>query len=447
MHPHRSPVPGAFSALRANIIRPGKEARTVSLLDELRDKASWESYYAYKQSLTSSGRAIPELRAFIDGEGYLPVCDLIEAGGPYPLPRKAVLSKTASSKKRVVYTYPDDFNLTMKLLTYLLLRRYDGLFSAGLYSFRPGKTAKDAIRRLIRVRGRGRMYGYKADIHDYFNSVPVRLILPRILQTLSDDPAMASFLCALLTDPRVLEGGEIREEQKGIMAGTPLSAFFANLYLSDLDLEMERTGAFYARYSDDVLFLSESREETEAAAERFRSALAEKGLEINPDKEMFYAPGDRITFLGFSFLDGEVDIAPVTLEKLKGKMRRKRDALLRWKNRSEATGERAAAAFIRLFNRKLLGGAEDSELTWSYWFFSVINTTKSLHAIDEYAQDCIRVLMTGTHTKGRYRIRYGDLKKLGYRNLVHAYYAFGKSGEKQPEGEDSSAEESPKTEQ
>ena len=417
----------------------------MSLLDELRDPQSWESYYAYKQSLTTPGKAVKELRSFIDREGYLPVCDRIEAGGPYPLPKKGILSKTATSKKRVVFTYPDDFNLTMKVLTYLLLRRYDGLFSDGLYSFRPGRTAKDAVRKLMRVRNLGKRYGYKADIRDYFNSVPVRSILPLILKTLADDPAMASFLCALLTDPRVLEGGEVRETQKGIMAGTPLSAFFANLYLSDLDREMEKTGVFYARYSDDVLFLAESREETEAAAERFRSALAEKGLEINPDKECFYSPGDRITFLGFSFREGTVDIAPVTLGKLKGKMRRKRDALLRWKDRSDVSGERAASAFIRIFNRKLLGGAEDSDLTWSYWFFSVINTTESLHAIDEYAQDCIRVLLTGTHTKGRYRIRYEDMKKLGYRNLVHAYYAFGKSGEKRPEGEEPSAEESPNT--
>ena len=44
--------------------------------------------------------------------------------------------------------------------------------------------------------------------------------------------------------------------------------------------------------------------------------------------------------------------------------------------------------------------------------------------IDRYAQDCLRVLMSGQRTKGRFNVRYEDLKKLGYRSLVHEYYAF-----------------------
>ena len=72
----------------------------------------------------------------------------------------------------------------------------------------------------------------------------------------------------------------------------------------------------------------------------------------------------------------------------------------------------------------LLESAGDNELTWSHWFFSVINTTESLHRIDLYAQDCLRVLISGKHTKARYNVRYEDLKRLGYRSLVHAYYDF-----------------------
>ncbi len=46
--------------------------------------------------------------------------------------------------------------------------------------------------------------------------------------------------------------------------------------------------------------------------------------------------------------------------------------------------------------------------------------------IDHYAQDCLRVLLSGTRTKARYNARYEDLKALGYRSLVHAYYAYRK---------------------
>ena len=95
-------------------------------------------------------------------------------------------------------------------------------------------------------------------------------------------------------------------------------------------------------------------------------------------------------------------------------------------------GAKAAAAFIRIFNRKLLENTGDNELTWSAWFFSVINTTHSLEEIDAYARDCIRYLAAGTRTKARFNFRYEEMKALGYRNLVHAYYGY-KSGEKEKE--------------
>ena len=34
--------------------------------------------------------------------------------------------------------------------------------------------------------------------------------------------------------------------------------------------------------------------------------------------------------------------------------------------------------------------------------------------------------MSGKRTKGRFDVRYADLKRLGYRSLVHEYYAFNK---------------------
>ena len=310
-----------------------------------------------------------------------------------------------------------------KLLTWLLLRKYDGLFAAGLYSFRPGVTAKDALRRLARTPGIRQKYAYKVDVSNYFNSVPIHRLIPMLEETIGvDDPALFAFLRRLLEEPFVLENGRPVEEQKGIMAGTPQSAFLANLYLSDLDRLFEEKGVPYARYSDDIIVFGTTREETEQHAAQIRAFLAEKGLSVNPSKEDFYTPETGWTFLGFSYRDGAIDIAPATVKKLKQKMRRKARALQRWRQRNGLSGEKAAAAFIRVFNRKLLESPEGSDLSWNWWFFSVINTADSLQEIDAYAQDCLRFLVSGKRTKGRYDVRYEDLKKLGYRSLVNAYY-------------------------
>lgn len=398
----------------------------MSMLDALSDPAVWERFYAYKTSLACPKHFAKELRAFIDAGAYRPVCEAIGRGEPFPLPRRSVISKQSSQKKRVVYTYPKAENTVLKLLTWLLLREYDGLFAPGLWSFRPGRTAKAAVLSLLRNPGVRGAWAYKTDISDYFNSIPVERLLPLLQAAVGEDGPLFAFLSRLLTEPRVQTEAGPLAEQKGIMAGTPLSAFYANLYLSELDRRFAALGVPYARYSDDLILFAPSRDEAAAYADYLRGFLTERGLRLNPAKESFSAPGEGWTFLGFICRGGVVDVAPATVEKLKGKMRRKARALQRWRQRNGETGERAAAAFIRVFNRKLLESPADNELSWSRWFFSVINTTESLAVIDAYAQDCLRFLISGKRTKARFNVRYEELKALGYRSLVHAYYDYQK---------------------
>ena len=394
-----------------------------TLLNALSQEEAWLGFLAYKESLACPKSFAKELRVFIETRAYLPVCDSIACGEPFPIPRKAEIGKLSSEKLRTVYTYPEPNNTVLKLLTHLLLRRYDHLFSGGLYSFRPGRSAKDAIRSLVRIPGMHGMFAYKVDVSNYFNSIPVDALLPMLREAMSDDPALFAFLSSLLEEPCVLDCGRPIREEKGIMAGTPLSAFYANLFLRDLDRHFEELGVVYARYSDDIIVFATSKERVLQHAAHIRSHLNGLGLAVNHDKEFLYAPADGWTFLGFSYREGVVDIAPATFEKLKGKMRRKARALHRWQKRNVVEPERAARAFVRVFNRKLLESPQaDNELSWKSWFFPVINTAATLREIDRYAQDCLRFLLSGKRTKARFDVRYEQLKQLGYRSLVHAYY-------------------------
>lgn len=394
----------------------------MSLLQKITDEKCWKRFYEYKTSLCCQKHSDKKLRDYIDEKRYLSVYKGIENGTRFPLPRKAVINKASSSKKRVIYMYPEDETIFLKLLTYLMLRNYDHLFTDDLYSFRPGKTAKDAVRKLVRQKNISSMYCYKADISNYFNSIDINLLLPMLKKTLSDDTQLYQFLEALLTEPEIIDRGIISKEKKGIMAGTPLSAFYANLFLNELDRYFCERNIVYARYSDDIIVFAESEEKIYEYADIIKSFLSDAGLCINRDKEFFSYPGENRTFLGFLFDGRKIDIAPVTLKKLKKKMRRKTRALYRWSRKKNISGEKAASAFIRIFNSKLFEKPETNELSWSYWFFSVINTDRSLRVIDNYAQDCLRYLISGTRTKSRFNVRYDDLKKLGYKSLVHEYY-------------------------
>lgn len=397
----------------------------MDILSQLSSHDRWQQFLAYKKDSGHLPRQEEqELTAFIEEKRYLPVVHRIVSGESFAPPRRSAISKMSSQKKRIVYTYSPDENWVLKFMTHLLLRKYDHLFSKNLYSFRAGKSVKDAVKYLTHAKGIRQMWSYKADISNYFNSIPVSKLLPMLETAMADEPDIFGFLSGLLTNPKVIDRGTLIEESdKGIMAGTPFSTFLANLYLSPLDDLFSSKNRIYARYSDDIILFSPTQDGLEQDISTLHNYLLQSGLSLNPTKECRTTPEEPWTFLGFSFQNGEIDIAPASIEKLKGKMRRKTRALMRWKSRKKKDGTQAARAFIKTFNRKLLESSLEHDLSWALWYFPTITTAKSLHVIDEYAQSCIRYLATGTHTKAAYNFHYEDMKNLGYVSLVNRYYA------------------------
>jgi len=397
----------------------------MDILTQMESPAAWLDFLTYrKESCRLNHQEEQELRSFIDNGEYLPIISRIRAGEPFPHPRRAAISKKSTSKKRIVYVYPPKESWVLKLMTHLLLRRYDHLFTPNLYSFRAHHGVKEAIGFLSRVPGIEEMWSYKADIRNYFNSIPVEKLLPLLGQAMPEDPAICDFLTQLLRDPLVYDQGKLISEEKGIMAGCPLSTFLANLYLRELDRLFFQNRWLYARYSDDIILFAPSRDELDARIALIHRALEDKGLAINPEKESVTAPGEPWVFLGVSVHHGAVDVAPVSVEKIKAKMRRKMRALNRWADRNHVSGEHAAKAFIKVFNHKLFENPISNDLTWARWFFPLITTDRSLHEIDRYAQQCVRTLATGKHTKSAYNFRYEQMKALGYVSLVNRYYSY-----------------------
>jgi len=400
------------------------------MLQLLKDHDTWLSFYSYKLSGGHlSKQEAQKFRTFIDEKAYLPAVEKILTGGSFDAPKKSQIGKAHSQKKRTVYIYPQVEKNILKLLNYLLQQKFDHLFADNLYSFRTKRGAKHAIKSILHHPNIQNMWGYKADISNYFNSIPVDRMLLILKDVLQEDMPTYHFLASLLENPNAVYRDELIMEEKGIMAGVPTASFLANLYLMQLDHLFAEKKVVYARYSDDIILFCEDAHTLDQNVALLKDYLAQAGLCMNPEKEARFAPNDPWTYLGLSYHMGTIDIAPISLEKIKAKIRRKTRALTRWKDKKGLDGIHAAKALIRIFNRKFFG-SEDmqaNELVWCRWFFPMINTDESLKIIDNYIQDCLRYLVTGKRTKARFNCRYEDLKTLGYKSLVHEYYAYKKA--------------------
>ncbi len=407
------------------------QTETKSLLDRLRDPAAWEEFLAYKiEGGHLSKREEADLARFVSDREYEAVADRILSGESLSPPRKSAIAKKGTDKKRIVYIFPREEKWALKLITYCL-REYDGIFSQNLYSFRVGQGAKKAVARMLHGRRIEESWTYRTDIHDYFNSVDIGLLLPMLQEVFAQDPQMYRFFEQMLTADAVVDRGTVHTEKRGIMAGTPTAVFLANLYLSDMDHFFQEQHIPYARYADDIFLMAGSEEELTQRIGLVREWLAKKHLEINPKKDEIRRPGDPKNFLGVTYHKGRIAVSEVAVEKLKNKMRRKVRALQRWQRRKNLDNAKAVKGFINRFNTYFFRNDEEHELTWCRWYFPMISSDEQLKCIDHYMQSCIRYLYCGRHTKAAFNLRYETMREMGYRSLVHAYYEWKKEeGEK-----------------
>ena len=395
-----------------------------SIIKQLTQQDVWEEFLAYR---LLKGRftwhEFYEADRYVEREEYLPLAQRIVQGEGLGIPKKKIINKMGTGKKRVVYSFAPDEMTILKLLAFKLYD-YDRWFSPNCYAFRRGVKASDAVFDIIHAIGDQKMWAYKLDIHNYFNSIPIDILLPMLKEMMADDEPLYHFFERMLTNDREIYNGETIQEKHGVMAGTPTSPFLANVYLKAVDKHFHDAHVTYARYSDDIIIFAPDLDTLEEHKSRMADFLKQYQLEMNPDKEKVYSPDETYEFLGFKCHGRDIDISEATVKKMKGKIRRAAKSLMRWSSKKYIEPEKAMKGLINHFNRVFFEDGDTETLTWSRWFFHVINQTNGLKEIDHYLQQNIRFLSTGKHNKTNYKTDYAQLKRLGYKSLVNEYYKY-----------------------
>ena len=397
-----------------------------SLVDELLNETNWYDYLEYKkQQLSISKYELKYLEDYISNKKYLDVVSkIVNNKYQFSIPIKHLINKINSNKKRAIYCFNEDENMILKLITFLFTKRYDNKYSDNCYSFRKKYTVKDAIKKLSFIDKK--MYGYKIDISNYFNSIDISLMLDKLKDFINEDLKLYNLLESILKDNKAFFNDNIVYENKGIMAGTPISSFLANIYLYELDEYFKNNDIFYIRYSDDIIFFTDE-DNIEYYKNKLLEIISLNKLIVNNDKVLYINPESYWEFLGFSFKSYTIDISDIALRKIKDKIKRASRKIYRWKIKKQVSDDKAMKTMINKFNKKFFKIENEDGITWAVWYFPFINTIKSLKCIDSYLQQSIRYIKTGKYCKKNYNVKYKKLKELGYRTLVNEYYRFKKN--------------------
>ena len=247
-------------------------------------------------------------------------------------------------------------------------------FAEHSYGFRPGRGAKDALRRVDTLLKAGHDWVVDADLKSYFDTIPHERLLALIKARVADGRVLAlveSFLRAGVLE----EAKGWQPTERGTPQGGVISPLLANLYLNPLDHQMERAGWDLVRYADDFIILCRSKAEAQTALGQVRDWVKEAGLTLHPEKTRIVnaaAPGG-FDFLGYHFERGMRWPRKQSLEKLKARLRAQTGRL----------DGRSLQVIVADLNRSLRGW-------YNYFQHSKANT---FGTVDGYARRRLRSLL------------------------------------------------------
>ena len=135
------------------------------------------------------------------------------------------------------------------------------------------------------------LYVLKLDVRKFYPSIDTS-ILKRIVRRHVKDRIAVKLLDRL-----------VDSHPDGLPIGNYLSQLLANLSLADADHVMaERSGvARYLRYCDDIVMMDSSKERIMEALKLLESLLAELGLSVKPNVQVFPIERSGIDFMGLVF--------------------------------------------------------------------------------------------------------------------------------------------------
>ena len=178
---------------------------------------------------------------------------------------------------------------------------YDRDFSDRSFGFRRNMRAHHALRVTAAEADQGYRWAVDMDLAKFFDTVNHSRLIRKLSLKIKDGRVISLIHKMLRSGVQI--NGETKPTEIGLMQGGPLSPLLANIYLDELDKELEKRGHRFARYADDLICICKSRRAAERTLASLTRFVQDKMLlKVNQEKShVSLVTSSRTKFLGYGF--------------------------------------------------------------------------------------------------------------------------------------------------
>ena len=298
-------------------------------------------------------------------------------------PHQAAIPKD-NGDVRIVYVNENVDRIFLSIVNNMFFELFPEFVHKSCKSYQSGigcgKVVQEVSRHMVKVDSLE--VGFKADLTKYFDTVPLKYI-DEIFDRMEDKYGKSKIIDIVRkyyhTDLCFDINGDLIEHYQSLKQGCAVASFLADAVLYHLDDTVSMLPGYYARYSDDLLYVGE---EWEAAFHVVKSILADMNMTLNPKKVEQIYKNKWVKFLGFN-IKGE----QITLSKSRVKSFQKEIEARTIKQRKVSL-----ARATNKINDYLYKG--DGKYSWATSVLPIINVEKDIETLNAFVMDSLRACAT-----------------------------------------------------
>jgi RNA-directed DNA polymerase len=300
-----APTPRSIASLRTNL----------SLMEEILERENM--FAALKRVMRNKGCAgedgmeVSELKPYLK-DNWLNIKTGVLNGNYRPSRVLRVEIPKANGGKRVLGVPTVIDRLIQQASAQVLQKYIDPEFSHHSYGFRPKRSAHQAVLEGKEFIKMGLKQVVDIDLEKYFDTVNHDRLMTK-LQGMISDQRVLDLIRKFLNSGIDLEGGV------GVPQGSPISPLLSNIYLDELDKELEHRGHKFVRYADDCrIFVRSNKAAVRVMASVSHYLAARMKLRVNEAKSNISVSAN---ILGFAIVKSKIWVSRGNIEGFKDKVR------------------------------------------------------------------------------------------------------------------------------